>query len=135
MPTRKVTVLVADDHAIVREGLVSLLKEHEFDIVGAVDDGRQLIETARVMRPDVIVTDLSMPGVGGLAALSVLKAERSDCKIIVLAMHNGESAAQVIRAGAAAFLLKASAGEELITAIEQVMQGRVYITPAARPRQ
>jgi two-component system, NarL family, response regulator NreC len=128
---RRITVLVADDHAIVKEGIVSLLKEHDFDVVGAVGDGQQLIEAARKLRPDVIVTDLSMPGLGGLGALSQLKADRRDCRVIVLTMHNdGESAAQVLRAGAAGFLLKESAGEELITAIQQVLQGRVYITPA-----
>ena len=62
MSTRRTTVLIADDHAIVKEGLVSLLKEHDFDVVGAVGDGQLLIEAARRLRPDVIVTDLSMPG-------------------------------------------------------------------------
>ena len=59
---RQPTVLVADDHAIVKEGLVSLLKEHDYDVVGAVGDGHELIDAARRLRPDVIVTDLSMPG-------------------------------------------------------------------------
>jgi DNA-binding NarL/FixJ family response regulator len=63
---RRPTVLVADDHAIVKDGLVSLLKEHDFDVVGAVGDGPQLMEAARRLRPDVIVTDISMPGLSGL---------------------------------------------------------------------
>ena len=128
---RRPTVLIADDHAIVKEGLVSLLKEHNFDVVGAVGDGHLLLDEAKRLRPDVIVTDISMPGLSGLDVLNRLNSERLSSKIIVLTMHNdAELATQAIRAGASGFLLKHSAGEELLNAIEQVLQGRVYLTPA-----
>jgi DNA-binding NarL/FixJ family response regulator len=128
---RQHTVLVADDHAIVKEGLVSLLKEHDFDVVGAVGDGQELIDAARRLRPDVIVTDLSMPGLSGLDVLTRLKAARIDSKVIVLTMHHdADLATQAMRAGASAFLLKHSAGEELLTAIQQAIEGRMYLTPA-----
>ena len=132
MPTpRRTTVLVADDHAIVMEGLVALLKEHDFDVVGAVGDGLKLIEAARQLKPDVIVTDLSMPALSGLDVLGRLKDERIDSKVVVLTMHNdGDRAAQALKAGASAFLLKESAGEELVAAIRQALQGRVYLTAA-----
>ncbi len=131
MPTRQTTVLIADDHAIVREGLVTLLKAHDFDVTGAVGDGEALLAAARRLRPDVIVTDLSMPGLSGLDVLIQLKAEHSESKIVVLTMHNdGKRAAEALRAGASGFLLKESAGEELISAINQALQGRVYLTPA-----
>jgi DNA-binding NarL/FixJ family response regulator len=131
MTTRQVTVLVADDHAIVMEGLVSLLKEHDFDVVGAVGDGEKLMESARRLKPDVIVTDLSMPGLTGLDALVKLKAEKIESKVVVLTMHNdAERATAALKAGASAFLLKESAGEELVTAIHQALQGRVYLTAA-----
>ena len=118
--TRQTTVLVADDHAIVMEGLVSLLKEHDFDVVGAVGDGHKLLESARRLKPDVIVTDLSMPGLTGLDVLVKLKAEKTVSKVVVLTMHNdAERATAALKAGAAAFLLKESAGEELVTAIHQ----------------
>jgi two-component system, NarL family, response regulator NreC len=131
MPTRRTTALIADDHTIVKEGLVSLLKAHDFDVVGAVGDGDALIESARRLRPDVIVTDLSMPGLTGLDVLVLLKEERIPSKVVVLTMHNdGRRAAEAMRAGASGFLLKESAGEELITAINQALQGRVYLTPA-----
>ena len=132
MPTtRQTTVLVADDHAIVMEGLVSLLKEHDFAVVGAVDDGEKLIEAARRLKPDVIVTDLSMPAMTGLDVLVKLKDEKIDSKVVVLTMHNdADRATQALKAGASAFLLKESAGEELVNAIHQALQGRVYLTAA-----
>jgi len=126
---RKNTVLVADDHAIVKEGIVNLLKEHDFDVVGAVGDGHELIDTAKRLRPDVIITDLAMPGLSGLDVLARLKAEHIDSKVIVLTMHNdAELATRAMRAGASGFLLKDSAGEELLNAIHQALQGRVYLT-------
>jgi DNA-binding NarL/FixJ family response regulator len=128
---RRTTVLIADDHAIVMEGLVSLLKEHDFDIVGAVGDGEKLLEAARRLKPDVIVTDLSMPGLTGLDVLVKLQEERLHSKVVVLTMHNDAvRATQALKAGASAFLLKESAGEELVTAIHQALQGRVYLTAA-----
>ena len=130
-PSRRVTVLLADDHAIVRDGLMSLLTEHNFTVVGAVGDGRMLVEAAIQLRPDVIVTDLSMPGLSGLDVLMRLKAEHVDSKVLVLTMHNDlDLAARATREGASGFLLKHSAGEELVNAIHQVLQGRIYLTPA-----
>jgi DNA-binding NarL/FixJ family response regulator len=127
---RRATVLIADDHTIVMEGLVSLLKD-EFDVVGAVGDGQALLESARRLRPDVIVTDISMPGLSGLDVLRRLKSEHPDCKVVVLTMHdNAEMAARAIRDGASAFLLKLAAGDELVTAIRQTLQGRMYLSPA-----
>jgi DNA-binding NarL/FixJ family response regulator len=126
---RRTSVLIADDHAIVRDGLVSLLKE-TFDVVGAVGDGRALVEAAGRLRPDVIVTDVSMPGLSGLEVLAALRAGRVASKVVVLTMHHDAAlAAQALREGAAGFLLKQSAGEELIAAIEQVLRGHVYLTP------
>jgi DNA-binding NarL/FixJ family response regulator len=128
---RRHAVLVADDHTIVREGLVSLLREHDFEVVGSVSDGAQLIEAVRRLRPDVIVTDISMPGLSGLDVLVRLKADRLDSRTIVLTMHHDvELAVRAVRAGAAGYLLKDSAGEELVTAIREVLQGRLYLTPA-----
>jgi DNA-binding NarL/FixJ family response regulator len=128
---RRNTVLLADDHTIVAEGLTRLLQEHGFDVVGAVADGQRLVDTARRLRPDVIVTDLSMPGLSGIDVLARLKAQRVASKVIVLTMHNdAELATTAMRAGACGFLLKESAGDELVAAIRQALQGRVYLTPA-----
>ncbi len=141
---RQPTILLADDHSMVREGLVLLLEANDFDVVGAVGDGRLLIDAARQLRPDVIVTDLSMPGLSGLDVLSLLKAERADTKVVVVTMHDDpELAVRAMRDGASGYLLKHAAGEELVSAIRQVLLHRVYLTPAltqgvmelmARPR-
>ena len=130
-PTRRTTVLIADDHPIVREGLVSLLKEYDFEVVGDVGDGATLVEEAKRLRPDVIVIDLSMPQLSGLEVLIKLKQERIDSKVVVLTMHNDATrATQAMKAGASAFLLKESAGEELVAAIQNVLQGHIYLTAA-----
>lgn len=125
------TIVVADDHTIVREGLVGLLREHRFDVVGSVGDGRQLLDAAKRHRPDVIVTDISMPGLSGLEVMPQLKAASPDTRVIVLTMHeDAELAARALRGGASGFLLKDSAGEELVNAVHQALQGRVYLAPA-----
>ena len=126
---RRTKVLLADDHAIVAEGLATLLKGH-FDLVGTVGNGNELIDLARKLRPDVIVTDIAMPVLGGLEALRRLKATRSEAKVIFLTMHaDAQLATEAFRAGASGYVLKQSAGEELIAAIHEVLQGRTYLTP------
>jgi DNA-binding NarL/FixJ family response regulator len=122
-------VLLADDHAMVVEGLAALLKER-FNLVGTVGDGSALLESARTLRPDVIITDMAMPVLSGLEALRGLKAAKSAAKVIILTMHaDADLATEAFRAGACGYVLKLSAGEELVTAIEEVVQGRMYLTP------
>jgi len=126
---RRTRVLLADDHMIVAQGLGSLLKD-EFDLVGTVADGSKLFEAARTLRPDVIVSDIDMPILSGIDALRKLQEERIEAKVIFLTMHSeGYLASEALRAGASGFLLKSSAGEELITAIQEVVQVRIYLTP------
>jgi DNA-binding NarL/FixJ family response regulator len=121
-------VLLADDHTIVAEGLEGLLGE-DFDLVGSVRDGAGLLEAAIRLRPDVIVTDISMPGLNGLDAIRELRRQGSDARIVMLTMHaDPQLALEALRSGAAAYLLKHSAGEELITAVHEVLHGRTYIT-------
>jgi DNA-binding NarL/FixJ family response regulator len=113
----------------VAEGIKSLLKE-EFELVGTVGDGRALLEAARQLRPDVIVTDIAMPLLNGLDAARQLKKERHPAKVVFLTMHSDPHlAAEAMRAGASGYLLKHSAGEELITAIYEALRGRLYLTP------
>ena len=127
--TRRTRVLLADDHAIVLDGLSSLLRA-EFELAGTVTDGTQLIEAAQRLQPDVIVTDLSMPGMNGLEVLRRLKANAGPVKLIVLTMHaEAHLAADALRAGASGFVVKHAAGKELIAAIRTVAGGERYITP------
>jgi DNA-binding NarL/FixJ family response regulator len=129
--TRRHTILLADDHTIVSDGLARILTEAGFEVVGAVRDGQRLIETATRLRPDVIITDVSMPGLTGMDVLARLKIERLDSKVIVLTMHHdADLAMDAIRGGASGFLLKESAGDELLGAVRHVLDGNVYITPA-----
>jgi DNA-binding NarL/FixJ family response regulator len=121
--------MLADDHAIVAQGLATLLKDH-FDLVGTVGNGNELIDAARKLRPDVIVADIAMPVLSGLEALRRLKAMRSEAKVIFLTMHaDAQLATEAFRAGASGYVLKQSAGEELIAAIREALQGRTYLTP------
>jgi len=121
-------VLLADDHAVVAQGLEALLKD-SFDLVGVVHDGRSLLEAAETLRPDVIVTDISMPLLNGLDAIPQIRARLPDAKVIILTMHREtQLAVDAFRAGASGYILKVSSAEELITAIEQVAQGRAYVT-------
>ncbi len=129
--TRQAGVLLADDHQIVTDGLSRILREAGFDVLGAVRDGHALIETASRLRPDVIITDLSMPGLSGLDVLARLKSERLESKVIVLTMHHdADLATDAIRGGACGFILKESAGDEVLVAVRHALEGRVYITPA-----
>jgi DNA-binding NarL/FixJ family response regulator len=121
-------VLVADDHAVVAEGLRALL-EDQFELVGIVNDGRALLDAVDRLRPDVVLTDISMPLLNGIDAIRQIRARRIDTKIVVLTMHQDtRMAVDAFRAGASGFVLKVSPGEELIAAIEQVALGRAYVT-------
>ena len=124
----RIRVLLADDHALVAQGLEALLKD-SFDLVGIVNDGRALLQAAETLRPDVVVTDISMPLLNGLDAVRHIRAAQPDAKIVVLTMHRDtQLAVDAFRAGAMGYLLKVSPAEELIAAIQQVAQGRAYVT-------
>ena len=126
---RRATVLIADDHAIVADGLASLLRS-EFSVVATVPDGPALLAMARRFQPDIVVTDMAMPGMTGLDALRHLREEALTAKVIFLTMHaDVELAAAALGAGASGFLVKHDAGTELIAAIRRVLAGQVYLTP------
>lgn len=127
-------VLLGDDHVLVAEALARLL-EDEFELVGLVHDGGALLQAARDLRPDVVVADLSMPVLSGFEVLRRLKREGASVKIVVLTAHDEpELAAVALRDGADGYVLKHSAGEDLIKAIHEVMRGRVYVSPRAEGR-
>ncbi len=126
---KKPTVLLADDHKIVLEGLRSLL-EPEFEIAGAVEDGRAMLAAAKRSQPDVIVVDVSMPLLNGIEAVRQLKKSGSRAKVIFLTMHPDVSyAAKAFEAGASGYVLKHSAPSELVTAIRDALKGKTYVPP------
>jgi DNA-binding NarL/FixJ family response regulator len=128
MASPMITVLLADDHAVVAQGLAAFLKE-SFRLVGVVHDGRALLSASNQLRPDVIVTDISMPLLNGLDAVRQIKTSRPQAKIIVLTMHaEPDLAVQAFRAGASGYTLKTAPGEDLVTAIREVAQGRAYLS-------
>src|SRR5215469_9531264 len=125
-PGRRTSVLLADDHRMVLDCLVRHLQK-DFDIVGTALDGRSLIEMARQKRPEVIVTDLTMPAMNGLQAMRVLQKERSRAKILVLTMHSElPMIEEAFRAGASGIVLKAASPQEFVTAVEFVAKGATY---------
>lgn len=122
-------ILIADDHKMFVQGLQGLL-EDEFDLVGTVGDGHALVEEAVRLEPDVILVDISMPGLNGLDAVRRLKTKGIDSCIIFLTMHADDRLlAEAFRCGGQGYVLKQSAGEELILAIKQVLAGHKYVTP------
>jgi DNA-binding NarL/FixJ family response regulator len=111
------------------EGLKSLL-ESEYELVGAVEDGRALVEQATRLRPDLIVVDISMPLLNGIEALRKIRKVDERIKVIILTMHlDATYAATAFEAGASGYVLKHSASSELLTALQEVMKGRTYISP------
>lgn len=123
------SILLADDHTLVAAGLAALLKDH-FTLLGVVHDGRALLEAADRLRPNVILTDISMPLLNGLDAIRQIHKMLPLAKIIVLTVHADSSlAVKTFQAGAAGYLLKTVAPEELINAVREVAAGRSYITP------
>ncbi len=126
---RRPRVVVADDHVMIAEAFEKLLSP-SCDIVGKVADGRALLTAVRELRPDVVVVDISMPLLNGLTAARQIKELDPEIKLVFVTMNEDpDLAAEAFRAGASAYLLKRSAASELLTAIQQVMQHRSYVTP------
>ena len=131
---RQPRVLLADDHRLLREAFAQLLQT-ECEVVGAVADGRALLDAAPDLRPDIVVLDIAMPLLNGLDAARQLKRLMPAVKVIFLTVsEDPDLAAEAFRAGASGYLLKNSAASELLQAIQEVYQGRSYVTPLATRR-
>jgi len=125
-------VLLADDHALVRAGMRSLLRDIEsVEVVGEAADGAQALALAERERPDVVLLDIAMKGMNGLEAAARFRELHPGIKVIILSMHASEEyVLQALRAGAAAYLIKDSATAELELALRSVMRGETYLSPA-----
>ena len=130
MRNKMISVIIADDHAIIRRGLKQILSEtSDIQFAGEAADGPQTLCLARSEVGDVLVLDINMPGRGGLDILSTVKQEQPDLPVLVLSIHpEDQYALRCLRAGAAGYLTKDSAPEQLVSAIRQVATGGSYIS-------
>ena len=128
----KLRVFLADDHAVVREGLKALINgQAGMEVVGEAADGRTACARAREMRPDVVVMDVSMPEMNGVQATRQLRSQCPDVKVLALTVHEERSYLRdLIEAGAAGYILKRSAAEDLVHAVQVVARGDVYLDPS-----
>ena len=128
---RKIRILLADDHNIMRRGLRLLLERHpEFEVVGEAADGREAAERAEASPPDVAVLDIAMPNLSGLEAAQRIRAALPQVAVIILSMHSDEGyVLRALKAGAKAYLLKDSAENDLIEAIRAVSEGKAFFSP------
>lgn len=125
----KPRILLADDHLLVLEGFKRILEAH-CEVVGTVEDGRALLDAATRLNPALVLLDISMPLLNGIDAARELKALLPDVKIIMVTMHADPAYLnEAFKAGASGYLLKRSAGSELIQAIDSVLNGNFYVTP------
>ena len=128
---RPIRILLADDHAILRDGIRALLSdEADLQVVGEAENGRQALEQARALRPDIVIMDIGMPLLSGLEATKQIRREVPESRVLILTMHqNDEYLAQVLAAGASGYVLKVAAGRELVLAIRQVARGEPFFSP------
>lgn len=131
MGSTKITVYLVDDHAMVREGLASVLSRHSaVRVVGQCGDGTTALKEIQRLQPDVAIIDIGLPGLNGLDICRELTRSAGNVAILILTMHSDEQfVARAIREGAAGYVLKESAAEELAEAIERVAEGELYLGP------
>lgn len=129
---RRVRVLAADDHALILTGIKTVL-ERRYDVVGTANDGRELVEICLRLKPDIVVLDISMPELNGLEACKQIKAVESETRVVFVSMHLDRMYMQrAFEAGGSAYVLKIGAADELLEAIEDVLAGKIYVSPGLR---
>ena len=132
MPCR---VMLADDHAIVRDGLKALLEREGYQVVGEASDGHEAVKKAEALRPDVVVLDISMPLLNGIDATREIQRVNPRTRVVLLTMHNDDHfVVQSLRAGVSGYVLKTKAADELVRAIEEVSKGGMYLSPGVSQR-
>ena len=126
------TILLVDDHRIVREGLRTLLAQQpDREVVGEEADGREAVEKSRLLRPDVVVMDIAMPELNGVEATRLVLSELPATRVVALSMYaDRRFVAEILRAGALGYVLKDGAFEELALAIRTTMEGKTYLSPS-----
>jgi len=129
---RTIRILLADDHAVLRAGLRLLLDaQNDMNVIGEASDGSEALRLCETLNPDLLILDISMPGLGGLDALPLLRKHALSTRILILTMHDDESYLKgALRSGAAGYVLKKAADSELLSAIRTVIRGEIYIHPS-----
>jgi DNA-binding NarL/FixJ family response regulator len=130
--TRPIRIVLADDHTVLRAGLAALLNgRSDMVVIGEAADGVELLELLDTVQPDLILLDLTMPRLGGLETLPLLRQRLPEVRVLILTMHHDEGyLRRAIKAGAAGYLLKKAADMELIAAIQAVVRGDIYVHPS-----
>jgi DNA-binding NarL/FixJ family response regulator len=128
---QKVRIVIAEDHTILREGLRALISSNpNFEVVGEAEDGKEAIRCVEKLKPDLILSDLSMPRMNGMEAIREIKKRSPDTKVIVLTVHRTEEyILATLKAGAEGYILKDSTHSELMLALKNVLNGKHYISP------
>jgi RNA polymerase sigma factor (sigma-70 family) len=129
---QKRRVLIVDDHALVREGMKSLLGlEERFEVAGAAADGREALDMTANLAPDVVIMDISMPGLGGADATRRIKRRHPDVRVLVCTVHlSEEHIFAALEAGADGYIVKDAPREELVQALDTLLSGQVHLSPA-----
>jgi two-component system response regulator NreC len=129
--SKRIRILLADDHAVLRAGLRALLAaQGDLEVVGEASEGAEAIRLCQALRPDVVVMDIGMPGVSGIDATFRIKRDLPAAKILILSMHDDQGyLRQVLRAGASGYVLKKAADTELLAAIRAAARGEVFLDP------
>lgn len=132
--SERIKVMVADDHAIVREGALRLLNaQPDMEVVGEAQNGHEVMEKAKALKPDVLVLDISLPGLTGLDLVPLLRSALPHTQIAVLSVHNNPAfVQQILSSGALAYVLKTSPTTELLSAIRAVYQGEFFLSAKVR---
>src|SRR6266576_1607993 len=133
---QKITVILADDHTVVRQGLRALLEsEEDMSVVGEADNGRQAVQMAKRLQPDVVVMDIGMPSLNGLEATRQISKESPKSKVVILSSYSDEEYVQQLTdAGATGYLIKQTAGQDLVMAIREAKKGNAFFSPAISKR-
>lgn len=128
----RIRVLIADDHLIVREGLRVLLEaEPDIEVVGEAAEGQEAVDRTVELKPDIVLMDITMPGMNGMEATRVIKNRIPDVKVLALTMHeNDEYFFEILNAGASGYVIKGGSSAELMSALRAVWQGDVYLHPS-----
>lgn len=128
----KIRILIADDHSIVREGVRMILAgQDDFEVVGEASSGREALERARELQPDVVVMDISMPDLTGIQATEMIRKELPQVQVVGLTMHEEDSYVfELLKVGAAGYVLKRAAAEDLVSAVRAAHRGETFLYPS-----